>query len=77
MNTLILPNVSDEGKWIGPQLADDNEIHQNLRRKTLSRTEAVVYNRQQSFYTLFEGKDKEFKTDKDYEKIMKQFVNEN
>lgn len=73
----ILPNVSDDGKWVGFTHYNSNSdsVLDNLRFKTLGRTQTQVAGREQAFYTLWEGSEPDpslYSTDGNYEKIMRE-----
>jgi (p)ppGpp synthase/HD superfamily hydrolase len=52
INNVILPNISEEGKW---KSDNSQNISENLRYSTLHGTEAMVWNRPQKFYSIYRG----------------------
>jgi hypothetical protein len=46
MTDIILPNVSDEGKWIGHHYSDNPEdVFENLRYKSFGQKKAELFGR--------------------------------
>ena len=55
MTKIILPNVSDDGKWIGDYYCDTENVHENLKYKSFSPKKAELFGRKQTFYSLYNG----------------------
>ena len=48
MTKHILPNISDEGKWVGQNNnGDENDLIGNLKYHTWFQTEVMVHNKKQ------------------------------
>ena len=45
MTDIILPNVNDQGKWMGHQYCDDKDVIENLRYKSFGQKKAELFGR--------------------------------